>query len=144
MPLPRVLVVDDSVVVRKILVLTLRELPELFHAEVDEAGNGEIALKLMEKAPYDLVLSDVRMPSMDGIELVRRVRESGDTRTPIVLISTLGSEDDVRRGLEAGADAYILKPIVPALIRASLREFLERLAREGRKSESISVRRGVS
>jgi DNA-binding response OmpR family regulator len=125
-------------------VLTLRELPELFHAEVDEAGNGEIALKLMEKAPYDLVLSDVRMPYMDGIELVRRVRESGDRRTPIVLISTLGSEDDVRRGVEAGADAYILKPIVPALIRASLREFLERLAREGRKSESISVRRGVS
>lgn len=143
MPLPRVLVVDDSVVVRKILVLTLRELPELFHAEVDEAGNGEIALRMMEKGPaYDLVLSDVRMPFMDGIELVRRVRASGDTRTPIVLISTLGTEDDVRRGSEAGADAYILKPIVPALIRAALREFLDRLAREGRKSPSISVRRG--
>ena len=139
MPLPRVLVVDDSVVVRKILVLTLRELPELFHAEVDEAGNGEIALKLMASTSYDLVLTDVRMPYMDGLEFVRRVRATGDVRTPIVLISTLGTEEDMRRGQEAGADAYILKPIVPALIRSALRQILDRLAREGRQPPTVSA-----
>lgn len=125
---PRVLVVDDSTVVRKILSLTLRQLPELLYADVDEAGNGSVALNLLADTAYDLVLSDVRMPYMDGIEFVRRVRAGGDTRTPIVLISTLGTEEDVRRGYEAGANAYILKPIVPALIRAALREFLDRSA----------------
>lgn len=141
MPQPRVLVVDDSVVVRKILVLTVRELPELYHAQVDEAGNGEIALRMLANASYDLVLSDVRMPYMDGIEFIRRVRASGDARTPIVLISTLGTEEDVRRGQEAGADAYILKPIVPALIRSALREFLDRLAREGRTPPALAAGR---
>jgi CheY-like chemotaxis protein len=126
----RVLVVDDSIVVRKVLVMTVRQLPEFVHAFVDEAGNGALALKRLEAAQYDLVLSDIRMPYMDGLDLVRAVRERGDTKTPIVLISTLGTEADVQRGLEAGADAYLLKPIAPAIIRNALREFLDRRARE--------------
>jgi CheY-like chemotaxis protein len=138
---PRVLVVDDSIVVRRILVLTLRQLPEFFYAQVDEAGNGALGLRQIESMRYDLVLSDVRMPYMDGLEMVRRVRALGDTTTPIVLISTLGSQEDVQRGEQAGADAYILKPIVPAVIRAALREFLEHLTRQGRFPASARRRR---
>lgn len=132
-PRARALVVDDSVVVRKILALTLRELREFAYAEIDEAGTGADALRLMEQSRYDLVLCDVRMPDGDGLDLVRRVRAAGDHATPIVLISTLGAPDDVRRGTEAGADAYIAKPIVPAVIRTALREFLDR--RAGRRRD---------
>jgi two-component system chemotaxis response regulator CheY len=122
---PRVLVVDDSIVVRHILVLTLRQLPEYMLATIDEARNGAIALARMRERRYDLVLSDVRMPYMDGLELVRQVRgELRDAKTPIFLISTLGAEEDVQRGLDAGATAYILKPLSPHVIMKVLEEYL--------------------
>lgn len=123
----RVLVVDDSIVVRQVLILTLRQLPEFVYAIIEEAGNGAIALKKAEGVRYDLILSDIRMPYMDGLEFVRRVRQDlKDRKTPILLISTLGTDADVQRGLEAGADAYLLKPISPHHIKAALREFLDR------------------
>jgi CheY-like chemotaxis protein len=122
---PRVLVVDDSIVVRHILVLTLRQMPEYTLATIDQAGNGAIALARLREQRYDLVLSDVRMPYMDGLELVRQVRGGlRDAKTPIFLISTLGSEEDVQRGLDAGATAYILKPLSPHVIMKALEEYL--------------------
>lgn len=125
-PAPRVLVVDDSIVVRQVLIITLRQIPEFLHADIDEAGNGAVALRKIAAKRYDLVLSDIRMPLVDGLELVRRVRgDLADARTPIVLISTLGSDEDVRRGMEAGATAYIRKPIAPKHIRAALRQLIE-------------------
>lgn len=124
---PRVLVVDDSIVVRRILCLTLRQIPEYVRAQIDEAGNGAIALSRLREHRYDLVLSDVRMPYIDGVELVRRVRgELRDAKTPIFLISTLGSEEDVQRGLNAGATAYILKPLSPHVIMKAIEEYLTR------------------
>lgn len=124
---PRVLVVDDSIVVRRILCLTLRQIPEYVRAQIDEAGNGAIALARLREHRYDLVLSDVRMPYIDGVELVRRVRgELRDAKTPIFLISTLGSEEDVQRGLNAGATAYILKPLSPHVIMKAIEEYLAR------------------
>lgn len=124
---PRVLVVDDSIVVRRILCLTLRQIPEYVRAQIDEAGNGAIALARLREHRYDLVLSDVRMPYIDGVELVRRVRgELRDAKTPIFLISTLGSEEDVQRGLDAGATAYILKPLSPHVIMKAIEEYLAR------------------
>lgn len=122
---PQVLVVDDSIVVRHILVLTLRQMPEYMLATIDQAGNGAIALARLRKHRYDLVLSDVRMPYMDGLELVRQVRgQLRDVTTPIFLISTLGSAEDVQRGLDAGATAYILKPLSPHVIMKALEEYL--------------------
>ena len=123
---PRVLVVDDSVVVRRVLALTLRQLPELAYADIEEAPNGELALQKLRGGRYDLVLCDIRMPGMDGLELVRQVRgELKDLATRIVLISTLGTDEDVRRGLEAGATAYITKPISPHNIKMALRDLLQ-------------------
>ena len=122
----RILVVDDSIVVRQILILTLRQMGAFAGSEIEEAGNGAVALHKLEGQPYDLVLSDIRMPLMDGLELVRRVRagaERGDT--PIVLVSTLGTEEDVRRGMDAGATAYILKPLSPYHIRTALLRLME-------------------
>jgi CheY-like chemotaxis protein len=122
---PRILVVDDSVVVRRIVEMTVRQIPALLRASVDEASNGDAALERLRERRYDLVLADIRMPGLDGLELVRRVRgELGDDRTPIVLVSTLGSDDDVRRGLEAGATAYVPKPLSPHRIRAVIGKVL--------------------
>jgi two-component system chemotaxis response regulator CheY len=124
-PSPRVLVVDDSVVVRKVLTVTLRQLPEFLRAEIDEAPNGALALRKMEAQRYDLVLSDIRMPAMDGLELLRAVRtDLKDAETPFVLISTLGTEGDVERGRAAGATGYIRKPITPHNIMTELQEIL--------------------
>ena len=124
---PRVLVVDDSIVVRQVLMMTLRQLPEFLYATIEEASNGALALRKLESQRYDLVLCDIRMPLMDGLEFVHRVRtELKDTQTPIVLISTLGTDEDVKRGLEAGASAYILKPLSPHHIKTALREFLNK------------------
>ena len=122
---PRLLIVDDSIVVRRVMAITVRQLPELFTAEIDEAGNGAIALKKLAQSSYDLVLSDIRMPYVDGFELLRVARREMGLRIPIVLVSTLGREEDVRRGLEAGATAYIMKPLSPHHIKQALRELLD-------------------
>jgi two-component system chemotaxis response regulator CheY len=101
-------------------------MPVFAPAEIDEAGNGAVALRKLEERRYDLVLCDIRMPLMDGLELVRRVRAGAEGRdTPIVLVSTLGTEDDVRRGMDAGATGYILKPLSPHHIKTALRHLLE-------------------
>jgi len=122
---PRVLVVDDSIVVRHILSVTVRQLPGFSNAIVDEAGNGAIAFKKVQAGGYRFVLSDVRMPLMDGLELVRRIREElQDRETPIILITTLGTQEDIDRGLAAGATAYVIKPLSPHHIRAALLEIL--------------------
>jgi CheY-like chemotaxis protein len=122
---PRLLIVDDSIVVRRILALTVTQIPELALSEIDEAGNGAVALKKLAHAPFDLVLSDVRMPYVDGLELLRVARGEMGLTIPIVLISTLGREEDVQRGMEAGATAYILKPLSPHHIKVALRELLD-------------------
>lgn len=121
---PRILVVDDSIVVRQVVAMTLRQLPEFLYAVIDEAGNGAIALRKLAAARYDLVVSDIRMPLMDGLEMVRTLREH-DHDTPVVLLSTLGTAEDVRRGLDAGATAYVLKPLSPHHIRRALRDLLD-------------------
>src|SRR5271169_260082 len=99
---PRVLVVDDSTVVRHILAITVRQLPGFSDAVVDEAGNGAIAFEKIRTERYRFILSDVRMPLMDGLELVRRIRgELHDLDTPVLLITTLGTQADIDRGLAA-------------------------------------------
>lgn len=123
---PRILVVDDSIVVRKVLSMTVHQMPEFLNALVEEAGNGAIALKMLKAKRYDLVISDIRMPYVDGLELVRRIREELQDRvTPIVLISTLGTEADVKNGLAVGATAYVIKPLSPHQIKLALRKIIE-------------------
>jgi two-component system chemotaxis response regulator CheY len=122
---PRVLIVDDSVVVRRILALAVTQLPELAHAAVDQAEDGAVALQRLAGTAYDLVLCDVRMPSTDGLELLRVARTEMGLTVPIVLISTMGRQEDVQRGLAAGATAYILKPLSPHEIKRALRALLD-------------------
>jgi two-component system chemotaxis response regulator CheY len=123
---PSVLVVDDSVVVRKVITMTLHQMPEFMDAKVEEAANGALALKMLGAKRYDLVISDIRMPFVDGLELVRRVRQDlKDTVTPIVLVSTLGTEADIKNGLAVGATAYVIKPLSPHEIKMALKRIIE-------------------
>jgi two-component system chemotaxis response regulator CheY len=123
---PSILVVDDSIVVRKVLTMTVHQMVEFSNAVVDEAGNGAVALRMLTAKRYDLVISDIRMPYIDGLELVRRVRqELHDVGTPIVLISTLGTEADIKNGLAVGATAYVIKPLSPHEIKKALKKILD-------------------
>ena len=100
----RALVVDDSPVVRELLA----ELLTAAGLTVTQAADGEEALERAAQAHFDLVLSDVEMPRMDGFTLVERLRQKGVT-APIVVVTTRGSTEDRKRAAQAGADAYVVK-----------------------------------
>jgi CheY-like chemotaxis protein len=105
--------------------MTCRQVPALLYAQIDQAPDGQVALERMRADRYDLVLADVRMPNVDGLEFVRRVRqELEDSKTPIILVSTLATEEDVRRGLAVGATAYIAKPLSPYRIKIMIEHLL--------------------
>ncbi|MCW2791982.1 MAG: response regulator transcription factor [Nocardioides sp.] len=103
----RVLVVDDDHTVREVVVSYLRA----HEHEVVEAGDGESALRTMREAPADLVVLDLMLPGIDGLEVCRRLRETGTV--PIIMLTALGAETDRVVGLEHGADDYVTKPFSP-------------------------------
>jgi DNA-binding response OmpR family regulator len=103
----RVLVVDDDHTVREVVVSYLRA-----HAhDVSEAADGETALRLNREEPADLVVLDLMLPGIDGLETCRRLRETGDV--PVIMLTALGGEADRVVGLERGADDYVTKPFSP-------------------------------
>ncbi len=103
----RVLVVDDDHTVREVVVSYLRA----HDHEVIEVGDGEAALDALRQAPADLVVLDLMLPGIDGVEVCRRLRAEGDT--PVVMLTALGEETDRVMGLEVGADDYVTKPFSP-------------------------------
>ncbi len=109
----KVLVVDDSELVHKMHTLVLQKYRG---CEILHAYNGADALALLHKNPdVELILLDINMPVMDGLSFLRARKDSGlFLKVPVIVISTEGSEDDARRGIEAGADAYLTKPFRPA------------------------------
>jgi CheY-like chemotaxis protein len=120
----RILVVDDSPSVQALLRgFLVREGHEVVVAE-----DGGSALTVFREAAPELILMDVMMPVLDGIEATRRLRAADTHRwVPVILLSALDTEDDVVRGLEAGADDYVVKPINLSVLRAKIRS-LQRIA----------------
>jgi two-component system chemotaxis response regulator CheY len=113
----RVLIVDDSSVMRKIVDRSLRQ-AGLAVAEVFEASNGVEALARLQETRVDLILSDINMPTMDGLELVRQVQSLENAKgVPIVMITTEAGESHVVQALADGARGYIRKPFTPDQIR---------------------------
>ena len=102
----KVLVVDDSKLMHKMYGLMLRQYPLVY------AADGRQALdRLKEHADIDLVLLDINMPNMNGLEFLAEMRSDGaHADVAVIIISTEGREEDTQRGLEAGASAYIKKP----------------------------------
>jgi two-component system chemotaxis response regulator CheY len=105
----KILVVEDSASTRAFVRSTLES--SLLDVEVSEATSGFDALRLLPRGPYALVISDINMPDINGLELVQFMRKSEAHRdTPILLISTQSSERDRQRGLRLGANGYLAKP----------------------------------
>ena len=121
----RVLIVEDAPGVRKLLCSTLAR--EGFRCSF--AGSGEEGLASIWQEPPDLIVLDLMLPAMDGLEVCRQIKEARTTRSiPVVMLTGLGEESDVIRGLEMGADDYIVKPFSPKVLAARLRTVLRRRA----------------
>jgi len=111
------LIVDDSSVMRKIVERSLRQ-AGLAIAQVLEAANGAEALALVQKNKVDLILCDINMPVMDGLEFVKQLAGVENAQgVPVVMITTEGSEGQVVKALSAGARGYIRKPFTPDQVR---------------------------
>jgi two-component system chemotaxis response regulator CheY len=111
----KILLVDDSRTVRQLLKLVLMK--HLF-CNITEACDGLEAVKCMDSDDFDLLITDINMPSMNGLSLIRKIRGEMQLKLPIIIVTTMGGEKDRDTGLELGADSYVTKPINgPALIR---------------------------
>jgi len=113
----RALIVDDSSVMRKIVERCLRQ-AGMDLGQVQEASNGAEALALVNGNQFDLILSDINMPVMDGLEFVRHLQEIESAKnTPVVMITTEGGEKHVMEALSLGAKGYIRKPFTPDQVK---------------------------
>jgi two-component system, chemotaxis family, chemotaxis protein CheY len=121
----RVLVVDDSAVMRKMVERSIRE-AGIQIGELMEAGDGWEALALVKQKMPDLVLCDINMPTMDGIEFVRTLKSAGAAKeVPVVMITTEGSEARMAEAATAGACGYVRKPFTVEQIRSQLMPLVE-------------------
>ena len=122
----RALIVDDSSVMRKIVERSLRQ-AGLPIAEVLESGNGAEALATLQSHKVDLILCDINMPVMDGLEFVRQLAAIENAKgVPVVMITTEGSEGHVMQALSAGACGYIRKPFTPDQVKQHVLPVLTR------------------
>jgi len=113
----KVLIVDDSAVMRKIVERALRQ-AGLEINEVLEASNGAEALVEVQKGSLDIILSDINMPVMDGLEFLRNLAKLEACKgVPVVMITTEGSEARVVEALSVGAKGYIRKPFTPEQVK---------------------------
>ncbi len=116
------LVVEDSPMMRQLLVFALARIKRL---TVTEAEDGVDGLRKLANGKFDLVITDINMPIMDGLKLVKRIRSDEVHKdVPIIIITTEGSTEDRQRALALGANAYITKPIQAPQVIAKVKELL--------------------
>lgn len=121
----RALIVDDSSVMRKIVERSIRQ-AGIDLAEVREAGNGAEGLGALKDQNFDLILCDINMPVMDGLEFLRQLQAEENAKgVPVVMITTEGSESHVVQALSIGARGYIRKPFTPEQVKEHVLPLLE-------------------
>jgi two-component system chemotaxis response regulator CheY len=117
------LVVEDSPMMRQLLVVALSRIKNL---SVTEADDGVDGLRKLATGRFDIILTDINMPIMDGLKLVKRIRTDPTHKdVPIIVITTEGSSADRQRALHLGANAYIIKPIQAPQVIEKVRELLK-------------------
>ena len=121
----KLMIVDDSSTMRKIIKRVLRQ-AEIAVDNILEAGNGVEALEQLTANPdIALILSDVNMPEMNGIDLVKKVREAHQKdNLPVIMVTTEGGQAMVDSAMESGANGYVTKPFTPDSIRNALDPFI--------------------
>ncbi len=136
---PRILCVDDEPGILKFLDAVLA--PKGY--EVIKAENGEEALEKLKKKGIDLVISDVKMPKVDGFQVCRRIKEDPASRNiPVILITGLTAKEDRVKGIEAGAEDFISKPVDPAEVLARIKMLLKVKVRHERRIGELFVEMG--
>jgi len=117
-----ILIVDDSSAMRSMLVSTLEALGQL---KIVQAPNGFEALRMLPREQVDLVLTDINMPDINGLELLSFIRNNPIYKgIPVVVISTEGSRKDIEKGLSLGANEYLVKPFQPEQLLDIVKRFL--------------------
>jgi len=118
-----ILAVDDSASMRQMIAFTLKGAGH----DVTEAGDGEEALKIAKTKQFDLVVTDVNMPKMDGIALIKALRALGNYKgTPILTLTTEGSAEKKQEGKAAGATGWIVKPFQPDTLLQTISKVLNK------------------
>ena len=118
----KILIVEDSPTMRGLIVSTLEALGDV---EISEAPSGFHALKILPRERFDLIITDINMPDINGLELVNFVKRSAQYKeTPLFIISTEGSERDRDKGMQLGANEYLVKPFEPEKLLALAKKYL--------------------
>ena len=121
----RILIVEDSPTMRALLNSALEDLE--VPVKITEASSGFEALRCLPREPFDLIVTDINMPDINGLELVSFVKSNNAYRSiPLIIVSTEGADRDRERGLELGADAYLVKPFEPENLREVVVDLLSR------------------
>ena len=117
-----ILIVEDSPTMRQLITFALRRLSDV---DITEASDGVDGLKKISSAKFDLILTDINMPIMDGIKLVSLIRKDENNKeVPIIVITTEGGQEDRDRALALGANAYITKPVNAAELIETAKKLL--------------------
>jgi two-component system chemotaxis response regulator CheY len=117
------LVVEDSPMRRQLIVFALARVKNV---TVTEADDGVVALKRLAQGKFDLIITDINMPIMDGLKLVKRIRSDETHKdVPVIVITTEGSSEDRARAMALGASAYITKPIQAPQVIATVKDLLK-------------------
>ena len=126
----RILIVEDSATMRSLIVASLEELEAPI--KIVEAESGFEALRYLPREQFDLVVTDINMPDINGLELVSFIKNSERySKIPLVIVSTEGSDRDREKGLGLGADAYLVKPFDPEDLRQVAADLLALERAEG-------------
>jgi len=121
----RILIVEDSATMRSLIASSLEDLG--VPVKITEASSGFEALRFLPREEFDLVVTDINMPDINGLELVSFVKSNEKySRIPLVIVSTEGSERDREKGLGLGADAYLVKPFDPDALTEVVTDLLAR------------------
>jgi two-component system chemotaxis response regulator CheY len=125
-----VLVVEDSKAIRSMIRVSLEEAGGFFAVE---AGNGFEALKTLPTRRFDLIITDINMPDINGLELIGYVKSNPTYQDiPLIIVSTEKSEEDKKRGITLGASGYVVKPFRKEELMAMVTKVLEAAARNAR------------
>jgi two-component system chemotaxis response regulator CheY len=119
-----ILIVDDSATMRKIIMRGLRQ-AGIENADFKEAGDGVEGMAAVEAGSFDLILSDVNMPNMNGLDFVKAISAKMPVPPPIVMITTEGSEEIVKEAMSRGAKGYLRKPFTPEKIQEVIGPFVK-------------------
>lgn len=119
----KILIVEDSSTMRSLIGSALAAMGDF---EVIEAVNGFEALRILPREKVDMVITDINMPDINGLELVNFIKNNPNYRSiPLLIVSTEGSERDRQKGLQLGADGYLVKPFAPRDLESFVRRFLD-------------------